>query len=290
MLQQQRAEAVDLVVDAVLAQRPPVDAGVDREHGLVEPELGDPRQPRHRQIGADLDDCVDVRSVDFQDGIAQLALTHMRDQNGARAFEALELHDLETTICEETPHLRVAGRHIGRDHADPLRPIALKRRARRVRAHRDPDAGARLDPLMQSFAALEPVPERLRGHSHDQIVGLAGHDFVDRRKHLFANVVHELIEIGVVADRIIGDVDAAEVIGDAARAHRFELRLNRGIGRGRDHAEFLAEAERVGHGRKLAANRRPNTMAAYVSRMRCSAKRSRAISAFTRVFDALWHR
>ena len=172
----------------------------------------------------------------------------MRDQYGACTFKALEPHDLEPAIGEEAPHLRVAGRHIGRNHADPLRPMALKRRARRVRAHRDLDAGVRLDPLVQSFAALEPVPERLRRHSHDQIVGLAGHDLIDRHKHLLADVVHELIEIGVVTDRIIGDVDAAEVIGDAARTHRFEFRLHGGVGRGRDHAEFLAEAERVGHG------------------------------------------
>src|SRR6516164_11299169 len=38
MLEQERAEALDLVVDAILAERPPIDAGVDREHGLVEPE------------------------------------------------------------------------------------------------------------------------------------------------------------------------------------------------------------------------------------------------------------
>src|SRR5438445_2802098 len=133
MLQQQRAEAVDLVVDAVLAQRPPVDTGIDREYGLFEPELGDPREPRHRQIGADLDDCIDARSVYFQDGVAKLALTHMRDQYGACAFEAPEPHDFEPAIGEEASHLRVAGRHIGCDRADPLRPMALKRRARRVR-------------------------------------------------------------------------------------------------------------------------------------------------------------
>src|SRR5215472_11896985 len=40
MLEQERAEALDLVVDAILAERPPIDAGVDREHGLVEPERG----------------------------------------------------------------------------------------------------------------------------------------------------------------------------------------------------------------------------------------------------------
>jgi len=106
-------------------------------------------------------------------------------------------------------------------------------------------------PLVQLLAAFEPVPERLRRHAHDQVIGLAGHDVVDRAKHLLADVVHELIEVGVVADRIVGNMDATEVIGDAARPHRFELRLHGGIGRRRNYAEFLAEAERVGHGAKL---------------------------------------
>ena len=68
-------------------ERPPIDAGVDREHGLVEPELGDAGKPRHGEIGADLDDGVDVRSVHFDDGVAQLTLRHMRNQHGARALE-----------------------------------------------------------------------------------------------------------------------------------------------------------------------------------------------------------
>src|SRR6266536_6113113 len=98
MLQQERAEALDLVVDAILAERPPIDAGVDREHRLVEPELGDAGKPRHRQVGADLDDGIDVRSIHFKDGVAQLALAHMRDQHWAGAFEALEAYDLEAAI------------------------------------------------------------------------------------------------------------------------------------------------------------------------------------------------
>src|SRR5439155_20943684 len=142
---------------------------------------------------------------------AKLALAHMRDQHRAGAFEALEAYDLEAAIGEEAAHLRVADRHIGRDHADPLCPIALQRRSRRIRPHRDLDARARLDPLMQLLAALESGPERLRGHAHDQIVGLAGHDLIDRPKQLLTDVVHELSEIGVVADRIIWDMDTAEV-------------------------------------------------------------------------------
>src|SRR5215831_12728007 len=101
MLQQERAEALDLVVDAILAERPPIDAGVDRKHRLVEPELRDAGKPRHREIGADLDDGVDVRSVHFEDGVAQLALRHMRNQHGTRTSSRRRL--LATSACGCSP-------------------------------------------------------------------------------------------------------------------------------------------------------------------------------------------
>src|SRR5215467_4144761 len=261
MLEQERAEALDLVVDAILAERPPIDAGVDREHGLVEPELGDAGKPRHGEIGADLDHGVYVRSVHFDDGVAQLTLRHMRNQHGARALESLQAYDLETAIGEEAAYLHVADRHIRGDHAKALRPVALQRCPRRVRAHRDFDARPRLDPLVQFLAALEPVPEGLRRHAHDQIIGLACHHVIDRLQHLLADIVHQLIEVVIVADRIVGDMDAAEMIGNATWPHGFELRLYGGVGRRRYDAEFLAEAERVGHGRELAAGRIRKTMA-----------------------------
>ena len=208
-----------------------------------------------------MDDGVDVRSIHLQDGVAQFALRHMRNQHGARALEPLQAYDLETAIDEEAAHLHVADRHIRCDHAEALRPVTLQRRARRVRAHRDFDARPRLDPLVQFLAALEPVPEGLRRHAHDQIVGLARHHVIDRLQHLLADIVHQLIEVVIVADRIVGDMDAAEMIGNAAWPHGFELRLYGGVGRRRDHAEFLAVAERVGHGRELAAGRIQKTMA-----------------------------
>ena len=55
------------------------------------------------------------------------------------------------------------------------------------------------------------------------------------------------VEIVVVADRIVRDVDAAEMIGDAARPHGVELRLHGGVGRRRDDAEFPAESKGVCH-------------------------------------------
>jgi hypothetical protein len=204
--------------------------------------------------------------VHLDDGVAQLALAHVRDQHRASAFEPLEAHDLETAIAEEAADLLVADRHIGRNHADALCAIALQCRLRRIRAHRDLDAGARLDALAQPDAALEPVPERLRGHAHDQVVGLARHHVIDGPQHLLADVVHELVELVVVADRVVGDVDAAEVIGDAAGPHGVELGLYRGIGRGRDDSEFLAEAQGVAHGGNLAAGRSTKTIACCLER------------------------
>ena len=104
----QRTKTVDLVLDPVLPQRPPIDAGVDGEHRLVEPELGDTGKARHHQIGADLHDGVDVRAVDLVDGVAQLTFGDVRVLHRARAAQALEVHDVEAAILEKFPHLRVA--------------------------------------------------------------------------------------------------------------------------------------------------------------------------------------
>src|SRR5215831_13169036 len=124
---------------------------------------------------------------------------------------------------------------------------------------------ARLVPTWMTASTSGPFTSRMASRSSRSgtcaiSTGLAHHHVVDCLQHLLADVLHQLIEIVIVADRIVGDVDAAEVIGDAARPHGFELRLHGGVGRGRDHAEFLAEAERVGHGSKLAADRRRKTM------------------------------
>src|SRR5262245_54975803 len=45
MIEQQRAEAVDLVGGAVAAQRPPISRRIDRQHRFVEPELGGRGEP-----------------------------------------------------------------------------------------------------------------------------------------------------------------------------------------------------------------------------------------------------
>lgn len=83
-----------------------------------------------------------------------------------------------------------------------------------------------LDPLAQPQAAFEPVPECFRRHPENEIVRLAGHHLVDRRKHCAPDVGQKLTEIVVVADWIVWNVNAAEVIGDAAGAHIFIFGLH----------------------------------------------------------------
>src|SRR5581483_7330512 len=62
-------EAIELVVDAVHAAGVPVGGDVDADHRLVEPALGLVGELRHRQVGAELDDGLDVGPVDRLDGL-----------------------------------------------------------------------------------------------------------------------------------------------------------------------------------------------------------------------------
>src|SRR5687767_12972586 len=65
VLAQQRAEPLDLVVDAVRAQGVPIGAGVDCQHGLLQPTLRFGSDAGKREVGADLHDELDARIVDL---------------------------------------------------------------------------------------------------------------------------------------------------------------------------------------------------------------------------------
>jgi len=172
----------------------------------------------------------------------------MRDQHRAPAFQPFEPHHLVAAIGKEASDLRVGYRHVGGHDADAFDIAVLpKRLAGSVRAHRDLDPSALLDALAQPFAPFEPVPEGFGRHAHDQMVGFARHHPVDRRHQLAANGLDQRGEIAVVADRVVRDVDTAEMVRHAARTHRVKFRLHRGVGAGRDDAELYAPTERVGH-------------------------------------------
>ena len=92
-------------------------------------------EPGHREIGADLNNSLDIGPVDGAHRVPQFAFADMRDQYRARAFEADEPRHLEPAISEKPPDLRVGDRHIRRDDADPPDlAIAAQRLARGARA------------------------------------------------------------------------------------------------------------------------------------------------------------
>ena len=60
---EQAAEARHFVQNSVPAQRVPIGRRVDGDDRLAEPQFGGSGEPHHAEIGADLDDRVDVAAV-----------------------------------------------------------------------------------------------------------------------------------------------------------------------------------------------------------------------------------
>jgi hypothetical protein len=79
------------------------------------------------------------------------------------------------------------------------------------------------------------------------MIGLAGHDPINRGQQLAAHTVDQGLEIGVTAQRVIRDMDAGKMIGDAARPHHVVFRLNHRIRARRYDAKFHPPAKRVRH-------------------------------------------
>src|SRR5262245_14589881 len=72
VLSEERPPAMNLVFDPVLAQRVPVDRGIDRDHRLAEPELGGRGDLGHREVGADLNHGIDLAAIHLEDRVAEL--------------------------------------------------------------------------------------------------------------------------------------------------------------------------------------------------------------------------
>src|SRR4051812_45538621 len=97
MLPEQPAEAVDRVADAARAERVPIGDGVDREDRLLEPALRLGGDAAHWQVGAELDDRVDVGPVERLAGADQLALAGLADldRSGAGEVDGARHRDAE---------------------------------------------------------------------------------------------------------------------------------------------------------------------------------------------------
>jgi hypothetical protein len=110
----------------------------------------------------------------------------------------------------------------------------------RVGAHADASLRYLVEFALQLLRCLQAVPEGLGGHAEDHVIGLAGEHRLERREQCRADAVHHREEALVVGDCAVGNDEARMVMGDAPGPHRVELRLHRGVGRGREHAELAA--------------------------------------------------
>src|SRR5207237_1418876 len=112
-LREQAGETVELVGDAVGPERVPVGRDVDRDHRLVEPALGLVGDARHRQIGAELHDRLDVGPVDRLDGIDHVAGGDHGVGGGTLAAHVVVANDVVARGAEYSHHLGLDAGEIG---------------------------------------------------------------------------------------------------------------------------------------------------------------------------------
>ena len=117
-----RPKPVHLVRDAVGAQRVPIGRGVDRDDRLAEPQLGGGREPHHRQIGADLDDGVDVVAVELRSARrAALRGGHLGDPVQDWHCRAMSRTTAKPHVAEIALRPRsFIDRPVGRENGDAL--------------------------------------------------------------------------------------------------------------------------------------------------------------------------
>jgi hypothetical protein len=120
------------------------------------------------EIGADLQDQLDARVIDFAHGAAQSFGRFVRHQQWAIGFEPEQIDHFEATVSERAPDLGIAGRHIGRDERDaPDTAIALNRRLTRLRPENDSGARARFQMRLHTGRIERALPKCFRRHRHD---------------------------------------------------------------------------------------------------------------------------
>ena len=173
VLAQQRTRAVDLVVDAVVAQRHPPGGGVDRDDRLAEPALG-----LVGQASPSTGSCRTARSRRRRG---------RRPRGSRRAARPAVTWAMETAVGHFRPLIAATSKPsslknlttfsspiglVRRDDADPLGAVELQRPLARLGAGGDLQPGDVLDLLDELPVALDAVPEGLGGHAHHHVVGL----------------------------------------------------------------------------------------------------------------------
>jgi len=75
-----------------------------------------------------------------------------------------------------------------------------------------------------------------------------GHHSIDGLHRFGTNPLHQDLEVCVGSQRVIWNVDAGEVAGNAMWTHGIKFRLHDRISGRRDHAELHTVAKPVNHG------------------------------------------
>jgi hypothetical protein len=186
-------------------------------------------------VGACLNDRVGALTH-FDGGGFQCLLGFVRDHHRGGGFQTNEVHDFISLILEELANVGVADGHVRRDDADLFDLaivgfIGLYGGIDCSRTHDHGDAAGPFEYLfMQAVGTFCAVPECFGGHAHDDAAGLHRHRNVNCAKCRVADRLKHYHEAVVVADLRIGDGDAREMVGHAARLHRGIFGFDTGVG------------------------------------------------------------
>src|SRR6266542_1629828 len=223
MLSEQGAVAGEAIGDATGPEGMPEGRRVDGDDGLAEPALRLVGQPHHGEIGAGLDDGVDMGTIEVPEHVPKLLLAHVRDGGGGLAAQSGDAHDLEARLFEEALHLTVGHRLVGAEGRDAPDPVRLEGRPTGGGARGHAQARLGVDALDEGRIALDPAPEGLRRHAHDEIIWRAGHDVADGRPDGAADLTEYGLEGRVRVEYRVLDVHAPRVARHPGRRHPVEV-------------------------------------------------------------------
>ena len=177
----------------------PDGGDVDGDQRLLQPVLQGREDVDAGQVGAALDDGVDVIAVDSFHRIDHLLDGGLGDRGRGGAVEAGDVLHLEADLVEEAAHVVVAHRRVGRDDGDALGFEQLERVAAGGGAGGQAQvADLVLDVLLEGDVAFHAAPEGLGGHAEHQVRDLRRQHVLDAQRHLAAHHFEEALEHGVL--------------------------------------------------------------------------------------------
>src|SRR5258706_12658501 len=111
-LSEQAPQAFLSVGDAARPKGVPVGGGVDRDDWLSEPGFSLGGELDHRQVGADLNDGVDIVPVELEQRAAQALFCDFRYVGPAMTAQRYVAHHFEAAIVQKAPDVGISRRII----------------------------------------------------------------------------------------------------------------------------------------------------------------------------------